>query len=210
MTQLTSAERQEAFATWPLAKIKKDLFSKPQNTGFENATEEDFQLLKARCEAHWSEKAGRLFFMNDKLASIAITLMSIFGTAWVYWVYVASKIIGDNAQILETLSAGILIGSVTSTMIHVVLRIIIANAAQSILDASRPLNIMFMACEEALKLMKTSQGAKAYRDHVLQAGREMRVIDLTLMKVLAQADINENYRVKENVACKELHGLSVS
>lgn len=136
-------------------------------------------------------------------------------SAWRFWDGVAN-----------TLSVGLIGGLLAMAAMHpswevmrgvflviflgfVVLLVVLAKANRlrfnGVTDL-RPLSEQPTDCVEALTLTKTSSSACAWRDSVLNSGRQLYMFDLTHMRSLAQGDLNRASERQLSQACRELHG----
>lgn len=188
MTKMKPTDYQESLGALPLSQIRKELYSSPARAYFESATQDRLQALQARCDAHWTQKISLFADSFLDLFLFSLTALGLI-TCAVFFLYPGQ--IPLNSTLDGALARVLIGGNGTLIVVSLVLAFFIdLNAAHWLSDALKPLKTIKGGHNKELLKLKSSHDAKAYCDNVLQSGRELRMIDLLIMKGLMQAQRN--------------------
>lgn len=165
--------------------IRKKVHSSTTTKGV-TATADEIELLKKSVAYLYSQKKKRI--LQAKGVSALIPLVIFFTT---------NPVIGVAAGIIALASLATQANLFRTHYANVsgLKRILVPLRGQS-------------KCEEALELAKRHPICKAYREAVIQEGREFQVADLFAMKELVLVANISAREERERAVCQELHGLS--
>ena len=198
-----------SLATDSVKSLKKAMYSTLEPSFWGVQTEETLNRVRIRCEAFTearskyvgtSSAAWKLSFFIALCLAIAMNFL--------------------EPEPTKSVGASIALSAILGIPMFLVLRLLLALYqffaeellglvdAEEVREKLTPLSANPGNCKDALDYLKVSPKALAYRDTVLKAGRELRVLDLSIIIELAYQDRRKRRLEAEALACREVHGLA--
>lgn len=198
-----------SLATDSVKSLAKAMYSTLEPSLWGVQTEETLNMVRIRCEAFTearskyvgtSSAAWKLSFFIALCLAIAMNFL--------------------EPEPTKSVGASIALSAILGIPMFMVLRLLLAlyqffaEKLLGLVDAEEvrrkliPLSARHGKCKDALECLKESPQARAYRDTVLKSGRELRVLDLSIMEDLAYHDARQRYLDAEALACRKVHGLA--
>ena len=198
-----------SLATDSVKSLKKAMYSTLEPSFWGVQTEETLNMVRIRCEAFTearskyvgtSSAAWKLSFFIALCLAIAMNFL--------------------EPEPTKSVGASIALSAILGIPMFMVLRLLLAlyqffaEELLGLVDAEEvrrkliPLSARHGKCKDALECLKESPQARTYRDTVLKSGRELRVLDLSIMEDLAYHDARQRYLDAEALACRKVHGLA--
>lgn len=117
-----------------------------------------------------------------------------------------------GGSILNTLMLAVFIQLVLWAVVNFVAFVIVMpvvdHASYWVAQDLTPLSKTPGLCKEALAFVEKNPACRAYRDRVLQDGRELCALDLKVMKALASQTAREQAELEHQHNCRYLHKIA--